>query len=121
MILCHVLIIEDEAMIALDLENLLECEGATSFSFAASEGEAVAAARSRRPDVITSDVTLLEGTGPKAVARIRATMGDIPVVYISGTLAGCGAGQPMTKGLHKPLNRAAVASAFRELRQIDRA
>ena len=35
-LLCHVLIIEDEAMIALDLEWLLEGEGASSFAFAAS-------------------------------------------------------------------------------------
>ena len=62
--MCHVLIIEDEAMIAIDLEHLLEREGATSFSFAASEGEALAAAWERRPDVITSDVTLLEGRVP---------------------------------------------------------
>ena len=116
--MCHVLIIEDEAMIALDLEALLEREGATSFSFAASEEDAVKAARSRRPDVITSDVTLLEGTGPAAVATIRAAMGRIPVVYISGTTAECCEGDPLTRAFRKPLDRTVIASVFRELRQL---
>ena len=116
--MCHVLIIEDEAMIALDLETLLEREGATSFSFAASEDDAVAAARSRRPDVITSDVTLLEGTGLAAVERIRAALGRIPVVYISGTATGCCGSDPLTRALRKPVDRAAIASVFRELHRL---
>ena len=95
--MCHVLIIEDEALIALDLESLLQRAGATSFSFAASEGEAVAAAREHRPDIITSDVTLLEGTGPGAVEIIRSAMGRIPVLYISGTPPDCCAGDPLTQ------------------------
>lgn len=60
--MCHVLIIEDEPIIALDLEGLLEREGATSFAFAVSENEAVTAAGLQRPDIITSNVTLVEGT-----------------------------------------------------------
>ena len=62
--LIHVLIIEDEPIIALDLEWLLEGEGAASFSFAASQDEVIACARMHRPDLITSDVTLAGGTGP---------------------------------------------------------
>lgn len=116
--MCHVLIIEDEAMIALDLESLLEGEGATSFSFAASEGEAVSAARDHRPDIITSDVTLLEGTGPAAVETIRSAMGRIPVVYISGTSPDCSAGDPLTRVVRKPLDRPAIAAVFREFHQL---
>jgi CheY-like chemotaxis protein len=116
--LCHVLIIEDEALIALDLEGLLQRAGATSFSFATSEGEAVAAAREHRPDIITSDVTLLEGTGPAAVAIIRSTMGRIPVLYISGTAPDCCGSDPLTRALRKPLDRPAAVIAFQELRHL---
>ena len=116
--MCHVLIIEDEPLIALDLEGLLEREGATSFSFAASEAEAVIEARTHRPDIITSDVTLVEGTGPAAVETIRASLGDIPVVYITATPANCCAEDRLTRTLPKPLNRPVVASVFRELRQL---
>lgn len=116
--MCHVLIIEDEALIALDLESLLEREGATSFSFAVSEIEAVAAAYEHRPDIITSDVTLLEGTGPAAVAAIRSAMGSIPVVYISGTAPDCCEGDPLTRIMGKPLDRPAVAAAFRQFHAL---
>ena len=61
--MCHVLIIEDEPILAMDLEALLEAEGATSFSFAVSEEEAVSEALARTPGLITSDVKLVEGTG----------------------------------------------------------
>lgn len=46
--MCHVLIIEDEPMIAIDLEIVLAKEGATSFDIASTEAEAVAAARARK-------------------------------------------------------------------------
>lgn len=116
--MCHVLIIEDEAIIALDLESLLEREGATSFSFAASESEAIAAAYEHQPDIITSDVTLLEGTGPAAVDAIRSAMGRIPVVYISGTSPDCCADDSLTRVLCKPLDRPAVAAVFREFHTL---
>jgi CheY-like chemotaxis protein len=112
-----VLIIEDEPLIAMDLEYLLEREGASSFSFAASQEEAVCAARTQRPDIITSDVTLIEGTGPGAIASIRATMGAIPVVFITATPKDCCAEDQLTRTLSKPLNRPVIASVFRELRE----
>ncbi len=108
-------------MIAVDLESLLECEGASSFSFAATQAEAVIAAQAHRPDIITSDVTLLEGTGPAAVALIRAVLGNIPVVYISATAKGCCVEDRVTRTLTKPLDRPAVATVFRELCDISRA
>ena len=117
-LLCHVLIIEDEAMIALDLEWLLEGEGASSFSFAASQDEAVTAARSRRPDIITADVSLVEGTRPAAVVAIREAMGAIPVLYISATAKNCCEEDRLTRVLPKPLNRSAVTCAFRESREL---
>lgn len=116
--MCHVLIIEDEPIIALDLEVILEREGATSFSFAMSEREAVASAEQCRPDIITSDVTLVEGTGPAAVEAIRSALGDIPVVYISATARESCAQDRLTRVLMKPLDRPAVASVFRELHQL---
>jgi CheY-like chemotaxis protein len=47
--MCHVLIIEDEALVALHLETILADYGATSFSFAETEAEAVRQARRRLP------------------------------------------------------------------------
>jgi len=87
------LIIEDEAMISVHLQDLLESLGFTSFDFAITEAQAVAACQANRPDIITADIRLAEGTGIGAVDAIRQGGGDMPVVFVSGNvrdLAGRG-------------------------------
>ncbi|MBO9575310.1 MAG: response regulator [Sphingobium sp.] len=80
----HVLIIEDDALIAMNLQMFLENLGADSTALAASQAQAVREALDHRPDLIASDVKLTEGTGPEAVKAIRSQLGDIPVIYITG-------------------------------------
>ncbi|RYF21155.1 MAG: response regulator [Oxalobacteraceae bacterium] len=87
--MCHVLIIEDEPMIASLIEMLLEEVGATSCDFAVTQDEAILAALAHPPDVITSDVQLLEGTGPLAVRAINETLGERPVIYITANPDAC--------------------------------
>ena len=113
--MCHVLIIEDETMIALDLEAVLEAHGATSFAFAAAQAEAVQAARDHRPDIITSDYALLEGTGPQAVALIRIEHGPVPVIFITAMPHLCTSAEAPMKVLAKPLHRPSIGAAFQEL------
>ena len=50
--MCHVLIIEDEVLLALELQDLVRDHGAKSFSIAATECTAIAAARIQKPDFI---------------------------------------------------------------------
>ncbi len=120
--MCHVLIIEDEAFIAMDLQSLLEKEGATSFAFADSEDEAIASALAQRPDFITSDVKLIEGTGPRAVASICARCGPIPVLFVTGTPEACEPCEPCepcdatSAILRKPVNPRAVIEAFHRMK-----
>lgn len=113
--MCHVLIIEDEALIALDLEDLLFAHGALSFSFAESQGTAVTAAIDRRPDFILSDVSLIEGSGPLAVQEIRAQFGPIPVIFVTATPDACSPCDPPGRVFRKPLDRPAIGAAFREM------
>lgn len=113
--MCHVLIIEDEVLIALDLEDLLTAHGALSFSFADSQGDAVRAAIDRRPDFILSDVSLIEGSGPLAVQEIRAKFGPIPVIFVTATPEACSPCTPPDRIFRKPLNRPAIGTAFREM------
>jgi len=108
---CHVLIIEDEALIALDIQDMLSTAGATTFSFAETEREAVDAARVRRPDVILSDVRLREGTGPHAVEAIQGEMGPLPVIFITATPQACTPRGAVV--LSKPMVDARVRAAFR--------
>jgi len=110
--MCHVLIIEDEALIAIDLQEMLLSAGATTFSFAETEHEAVAAARLQRPDVITSDVVLREGSGPRAVETIQNEMGPLPVIFITATPEACVSCDPAARVLGKPVMDMAVRAAF---------
>ena len=80
----HALIIEDEFLTAQLIEDRLRDLGFTSFDFAMDEDEAVAAARVRCPDLITSDVQLASGCGIDAVQRICDEK-LVPVLYITGT------------------------------------
>lgn len=113
--MCHVLIIEDETLVAMDIQNVLIEEGATSFAFAGSQVEAIEEATARLPHVITSDVRLSSGTGPLAVRAIRERFGLIPVMFISGNPDDCTPRELDDPVFGKPFDRARVATEFRRI------
>jgi CheY-like chemotaxis protein len=82
----HALIIEDEPMIALVIEDHLRALGYLTIAFAVTEEDAIAAARHRCPDLITSDVRLTSGCGITAVQEICVDR-MIPVVFITASAA----------------------------------
>jgi CheY-like chemotaxis protein len=114
--MCHVLIIEDEALIALDLMDIYEAAGATSFDIAVCEAGALSSAIERRPQIISSDVNLGQGdSGPRAIANIQLTLGPIPVIFITASPEDCiPALYPMIV-LGKPLENASICAAFARL------
>jgi len=111
--MCHVLIIEDDALAAIDIQHTLAAAGATSFSFAASEREALEEARSRRPAVITSDVMLGDSSGVAAVRSISAELGPVPIIFVTATPENC-EGCPSHAVIEKPFDAGTLASAFRD-------
>ncbi|HUO89374.1 MAG TPA: response regulator [Rhizomicrobium sp.] len=79
----RVLIIEDEPIIALDLENLVTELGHKVVGTAATRDEAVAKALAERPGLVLADINLGEGgSGIDAVAEILNSF-DIPVIFIT--------------------------------------
>lgn len=72
-------------------------------------------AAKKEPDVITSDVNLLKGTGPKAVAKTQDRMGPIPVIFITGTPEQCEPCNPPGSILLKPFSDQALIEAFHEV------
>ena len=79
----RVLIIEDEPIIALDLENLVTELGHKVVATASTRAEAVAKAHSERPGLVLADINLGEGgSGIDAVAEILNSF-DIPVIFIT--------------------------------------
>ena len=78
-----VLIIEDEAFIALDLEGLVESLGHRVLGVARTHKEAVALAKAKRPGIILADIQLADGSsGLDAVNEMLRTF-EVPVIFIT--------------------------------------
>ena len=83
MLVSRVLIIEDEPIIAMDLENLLTELGHEVVATAATRDEAVQKARAERPGLVLADINLGDGSsGIDAVTEILASF-DIPVIFVT--------------------------------------
>jgi CheY-like chemotaxis protein len=79
----RVLIIEDEPIIALDIQELVERCGHSVVGIAATEAEAVAIAEAERPGLVLADINLgAGGDGASAVARILKHL-TAPVIFVT--------------------------------------
>src|SRR2546428_12998334 len=78
----RVLVAEDETIIRLDLRDLLERSGFEVCAEARDGEEAVALARSERPDVAIMDVKMPKLDGIEAARRILAER-PIPIVMLT--------------------------------------
>lgn len=78
-----ILIIEDEPIIAMDLEAIVEELGHRVTSIARTHTEAVKASQSRRPGLVLADIQLADGSsGLEAVNEILS-MFEVPVIFIT--------------------------------------
>ncbi len=79
----RVLIIEDEPIIAMDIQALVEGCGHTVVGIAGSEDEAVAIAEAQKPGLVLADINLgAGGDGASAVARIMERHAA-PVIFVT--------------------------------------
>jgi len=80
----RVLIIEDEAIIAFDLEGIVSEVGHTVLGIARTLSAAVEMGQKDRPDLILADIQLADNSsGIDAVNDLLKTTGDIPVIFIT--------------------------------------
>ena len=78
-----VLIIEDEAFIAFDLESLVESLGHRVIGIARTHQEALAIARGKQPGLILADIQLADGSsGIDAVNDLLDSF-EVPVIFIT--------------------------------------
>jgi PAS domain S-box-containing protein len=78
-----ILIIEDESIIAMNIQNILEMKGYLVAPIAASGKEAVRLALEHKPDLILADIMLpAEMDGISAIEEIQKNR-DVPVVYLT--------------------------------------
>lgn len=79
-----VMIIEDEAIIAMDIQAIVSELGHAVTGIARTRTEAVAMAASNRPDLILADIQLADNSsGIDAVNDILEQFDNIPVVFIT--------------------------------------
>jgi two-component system, response regulator PdtaR len=115
----RVLIVEDEALVAMEIEDLLEELGAEVVGSASDADEAIRLAEALRPDCATMDIRLRgERDGISVATEIYLRFG-IRSVFVSahgdaGTQARAADARPIG-WLAKPLARERLATALRRV------
>jgi two-component system cell cycle sensor histidine kinase/response regulator CckA len=78
-----ILIVEDEGIVALDLENRLEGLGYSVSGIAATGKDAIRKAAEMHPDLVLMDIRLRGDMDGIEAARAIQARSHIPVVYIT--------------------------------------
>ncbi|GHF54639.1 response regulator [Seohaeicola zhoushanensis] len=79
-----VMVIEDEAIIAMDIVSIVQDVGHAVTGIARTRTEAVKLANMQRPDLILADIQLADNSsGIDAVNDILAKFSDVPVIFIT--------------------------------------
>jgi DNA-binding NtrC family response regulator len=108
----RVLIVEDEAMIAMLLGEVLSEMGHEVCATAATEDTAVAAAFRHKPDLMIVDEWLRQGSGISAMAEINRS-GYIPHIFVTGDPFISQSLRPGTIAIQKPFTISDLMKAVR--------
>jgi CheY-like chemotaxis protein len=106
-----VLVIEDDAMIAMLYADVLSELGHQVCGVASTEDEAVELARQCQPDIVISDLGLREGSGMMAMSRILRER-KVPHVFITGSDIHPGKTKDPDNMLRKPFNEQQLVHAI---------
>lgn len=80
----RVMIIEDEALIAMEIEELVRDLGHDVIGIAPTRRDAIMLSRDERPDLVLADIHLADNSsGIDAVADIIAAHSELPVIFIT--------------------------------------
>ncbi len=117
----HVLIIEDQPLIANTLANIVRFAGATSVDVADTAQHAIEFAGRRVPNIIISDVDLGPGGhGPSAVATIQDRYGPVPI-FVTGHGDDALARACASAILSKPISERRLANVIATIARKSRA
>jgi two-component system, response regulator PdtaR len=107
----RILVVEDDALIAMVLGELLEGMGHEVCDTAGTQADAVASAIRHRPDMMIVDGALRQGNGIAAVDEILLG-GPLPHVFVSGDTGRIKAHRPDAAVLRKPFRLAELGGAI---------
>jgi len=105
----RVLIIEDNALNAMLLAELLAQMGHGVCAIVATEADAIAAALLHRPDLVIADVRLRSGSGIAAVEQMLRD-GPVPHIFMSGDPADVQIRLPDAIVIRKPYSHGSLAA-----------
>src|SRR5215467_10220812 len=114
----RILIVEDESILALDLENRLTREGCDVIGLASREAKALKVLEQERPDAVVMDLNL---NGKLPIDLTQALVArQIPFVVVTGygnRQLNVPALQEATR-LHKPVNTQELVRALSDLLRV---
>jgi CheY-like chemotaxis protein len=107
----RIIVVEDEAINALLLAEVLEDLGHDVCAVEATQAGAVTAALRCKPDLMIVDATLGEGSGVAAIEEIQRTR-PVPHVFVSGDIRRVRGVRPDAVLLQKPFRIAELERAI---------
>ena len=117
----RVLIVEDEALLLMQLEMMLEDEGHLVVGTAMSSAEAISVAEQTRPDLAFVDIHLLDGPTGVMVAEHLRTMDETAVVFVTANAKRVPEDYVGAVGLiAKPYSRHGITAAIKYLHECIR-
>ncbi|MEM1023661.1 MAG: ATP-binding protein [Myxococcota bacterium] len=111
-----ILVLEDDRAVGLTMAKMLERLG-FSVVLVHDEAGAFEAVRSRRIDLLVSDVVMPQTTGPEVVKRLKAEFPQLRVLFVSGYAGGeleRHGWDPQTPLLAKPFTADALLARIAE-------
>jgi CheY-like chemotaxis protein len=81
---CRILIVEDDALIALDLQHTIEDLGGAVVGRASRTSEAIGLAVKHQPDVVLMDIRLAGGSDGIEAARGIRRLQEVPIIFVTG-------------------------------------
>ncbi len=78
-----VLIIEDEPLIAMDIESLVQSLGHSVNGVARTHAEAIAAVKKKQPGLVLADIQLADGSSGLDAVNEMLDSFSVPVVFIT--------------------------------------
>lgn len=109
-----ILIIEDESLIALDLEELVKSLGHSVVGLASTCGQALALAERHPPKLILADIQLSDGSSGLEAVNQMLNHFEVPVIFVTGhpELLLTGTKPEPTFLIPKPFDREAVKAVI---------
>ena len=115
----RILIVEDEALIAMMLVDVLEDGGHEVMEPAATATEALALCEVRLPELALLDVNLRDGSNGVALARVLSDRWGLPVIFASGQVMEARQARDIALGhIRKPYQPETVLRSVEVAREV---